>query len=99
MTERKCTSTYLGHHCTRTDHSRKVYNGSGVFYDHTDGSRLWDDGPADVAYKPEKRTWDIRVCKTCDRLAEYPFCEHRELALKQPPYDYKWYETIRVREV
>lgn len=29
------------------------------------------------------RSWLIPVCRTCDRLAVWPFCEHREM----PPPD------------
>jgi hypothetical protein len=33
---------------------------------------------------PEKRSWVIDVCRTCDRLAVWPFCEHRPTS---PQYD------------
>lgn len=48
---------------------------------------------------PKKRTYFIDVCKTCNRLAQWPFCEHKpELWFNHDPNN-KWYETIRVREV
>jgi hypothetical protein len=25
-----------------------------------------------------RRDWTIQVCRTCDRLAMWPFCEHRD---------------------
>lgn len=46
----------------------------------------------------ERRTWYIDVCKTCDRLAQWPFCEHRPERASLEPGAPKWYETIRVRE-
>jgi hypothetical protein len=29
-----------------------------------------------------KHTWVIDVCRTCGRLAAWPFCEHRDQWLK-----------------
>jgi hypothetical protein len=46
----------------------------------------------------DTRRWVIDVCKTCDRLAHYPFCEHRPehgSYVDPPPL---WYETITVRK-
>ncbi|MCW2957162.1 MAG: hypothetical protein JWO69_2031 [Thermoleophilia bacterium] len=48
--------------------------------------------------RPQVR-WEgvIEVCKTCDRKAQWPFCEHRE----QPAPDGsdRWYRLVCVREV
>jgi hypothetical protein len=45
---------------------------------------------------PEPRPrWEgiVEVCKTCDRKAQWPFCEHRD---SNDPF---WYRLVRVREV
>lgn len=34
----------------------------------------------------------VEVCKTCDRKANWPFCEHKT-------NDGSWYRLVRVREV
>jgi hypothetical protein len=37
-------------------------------------------------------SWVIDVCRTCGRLAVWPFCEHRsDLG--------RWYESVHVREI
>jgi len=46
---------------------------------------------------PEKspnreRCWTIEVCRTCHRLARWPFCEHRE-------DNGSWYRLATVKEV
>lgn len=47
-----------------------------------------------------KRSWVIDVCKTCGRLAHWPFCEHggglRRPGDKLPPAG--WCEPVTVRE-
>lgn len=45
-----------------------------------------------------KRIWTIEVCKTCSRLAVWPFCEHRPDGYV-PPGTPSWCELVRVREV
>jgi hypothetical protein len=49
-----------------------------------------------------KRTWIVEVCKTCDRLAQWPFCDHRQQWLDENPVSQEstpsWYELVRVRE-
>lgn len=45
-----------------------------------------------------KRTWVIDVCKTCGRIATWPFCEHRPegwVPIDTPP----WCESVAVREI
>lgn len=53
------------------------------------------------------RTWFIEVCRECGRLAQWPFCEHRQKWLDeytwtggpvQKPRP-SWCETVMVREV
>lgn len=41
------------------------------------------------------RRWEgiVEVCKTCDRKAVWPFCEHRN------GVNGNWYRLVRVREV
>lgn len=43
-----------------------------------------------------RRVWLIDVCRTCNRLAQWPFCEHRPAHFA--PDTPRWYETVRVRE-
>ena len=43
------------------------------------------------------RTWVIDVCRTCGRVATWPFCEHRPEAFATADGE-SWYEPIRVRE-
>jgi hypothetical protein len=50
-----------------------------------------------------RRYWYIQVCRTCSRVAQWPFCEHRDMwevsrSYVDPPLP-SWYETVRVREV
>lgn len=51
-----------------------------------------------AATRERPGVWFIDVCKTCGRIAHWPFCEHRPehfpLTLDAP----RWYETVRVRE-
>lgn len=36
---------------------------------------------------PAPRRWTIEVCRFCDRLAVFPFCEHRDLwRYDEPPW-------------
>lgn len=44
-----------------------------------------------------RRTWIIEVCKTCARLAVWPFCEHREEWLnRHGDQPLRWYTSVRV---
>lgn len=49
--------------------------------------------------RPNKpRVWTIEVCRTCGRLAVWPYCSHRPtgfVASGTTP----WYEIVTVREV
>lgn len=60
--------------------------------------------PCMAAMGKPKRVFFIDVCKTCDRLAKWPFCEHRPEHIDYEaignPFAPRnlWYETIRVRE-
>lgn len=42
----------------------------------------------------EQARWEgiVEICKTCDRKAQWPFCEHKT-------NDGSWYRLVRVREV
>lgn len=42
-----------------------------------------------------ERAWWIDVCRTCERLARWPFCEHRPRGYQQPGSP-GWYVTVRV---
>lgn len=44
------------------------------------------------AKKPGKWEGIVEVCKTCDRKAQWPFCEHKT-------DDGSWYRLAVVREV
>lgn len=44
------------------------------------------------------RTWVIAVCRTCDRLAQWPFCEHRDEWVNGGSPPPPWYEHVTVRE-
>jgi len=49
--------------------------------------------------KKEKRTWMIEVCKTCSRLAQWPYCAHRPTTTNEWSVpQVSWTETVRVRE-
>ena len=43
----------------------------------------------------ERRSWIIPVCRTCERLAVWPFCEHRP-DYYVPPETPLWYEDVPV---
>jgi hypothetical protein len=43
-----------------------------------------------------KKTWIIDVCATCARLAQWPFCEHRDQWAKQGDGTGSWYVAVRV---
>ena len=42
--------------------------------------------------RPTKWKGIVEVCKTCDRQAQWPFCEHKT-------DDGRWYRLVTVREV
>lgn len=47
-----------------------------------------------------KGTWSIDVCRTCGRLAQWPFCAHRGNGPAwgtEPLIASRWYETITVK--
>lgn len=39
------------------------------------------------------REWRVDVCKSCARLAQWPFCKHYNAM------DGTWFETVNVREI
>lgn len=41
-----------------------------------------------------RRSWSIDVCRTCDRVATWPFCEHRNQP--PPPGATSWLTSITV---
>jgi hypothetical protein len=43
------------------------------------------------------RVWTIEVCRSCDRLAQWPFCEHRPARAALD--DARWTELVTVKEV
>ncbi len=43
----------------------------------------------------ERRTWVIDVCRTCGKLAQWPFCEHRD---EKRTDDMSWCVPITVVE-
>lgn len=53
-----------------------------------------DGCPCEVAGRTPSRRWEgiVEVCKTCDRKAQWPFCEHKT-------DDGSWYRLVVVREV
>lgn len=44
--------------------------------------------------KGVKDTWVIQVCRTCGKLADWPFCVHRNQP--PPPGGFAWCESITV---
>jgi hypothetical protein len=38
--------------------------------------------------------WAILVCSTCGRVAQFPFCEHRDLP--PPEGQTSWYQNVAV---
>jgi len=42
----------------------------------------------------ERGTWVIDVCRTCGKVATYPFCEHREMPA--PPGGVSWCAPVTV---
>jgi len=45
------------------------------------------------------REWTIDVCRTCGRLAVWPFCEHRPTGYVPWHVWEAWCESVHVREV
>lgn len=50
----------------------------------------------------KRREWIIEVCRTCARIANWPFCEHRQQWLDAHPRVMastpSWTELVRVKE-
>jgi hypothetical protein len=53
---------------------------------------------ASGGYRSAPREWVVEVCRSCDRLAQWPFCSHRPQGLDAVGAA-PWTETVRVREV